>query len=194
MSGGMAAQVAMAGGIGDVLGDDAEQLDLIEADAALPLSPAPRTGKVGRPAGAANKRTAEFRKLFLSRYRSPVVALAEAYSRSPADLARELQMFAYDADGNVLRDAANKPMLAPGAVERAFKLQMDCAVAAAPYVEQRQPLAIETKGDRMGVLVMGDLTIGAGMPGDQLPMPSSEQYQRLIDHDPMQSDGDKSET
>lgn len=170
-----------------------EQLDLIEANMPLPLAPAQRTGKPGRPAGARNKSAAEFRRLFLAKYRSPVVGLAEAYSRSPVQLARELEMWKRAEDGTLLRDEHGEPVLADGAVERAFKLQIDCMVAAAPYVEQRQPLAIETKGSRMGVLVMGDLHM-AGHNADQLPLPSHEQNQRLIDIEPMQSDEAKSET
>ncbi|MCC6887764.1 MAG: hypothetical protein IT536_04440 [Hyphomicrobiales bacterium] len=184
--------MAMAGGIGEAA-EPEEQLDLIEADMPLPLAPAQRTGKPGRPAGARNKSAAEFRRLFLAKYRSPVVGLAEAYSRNPVQLAHELRMWRRDGDGNVLTDEQGLPVLADGAVERAFKLQVDCMVAAAPYIEQRQPLAIETKGNRMGVLVMGDLHM-AGHNADQLPLPPREQYQQVTDLEPMQSDEPKSET
>lgn len=84
----------------------------------------------GRPKGAKNKRTAEWVEYLLGRYRSPLVVLAETYSRPVVELAREL---------NCKR-------------EDAMKMQISAATALAPFVHQKQPLMVNV--DRSGVVTL----------------------------------------
>src|SRR5690606_32618396 len=71
--------------------EEAEQLPLPalpleKPDVATPLG-APVRGP-GRPAGSRNKNTEEWRKFILSRYRSPLEALAQTYCLPIEDLAQ----------------------------------------------------------------------------------------------------------
>lgn len=91
-------------------------------------SAAPRTP--GRPKGARNRSTEEWRKYILSKYKSPLVMLCEVYSRPLAELKKEVNCDALDA----------------------FKLQLSAAQAAIPYLHQKQPLAIEDNRDSVPVI------------------------------------------
>jgi hypothetical protein len=78
----------------------------------------------GRPPGAKNKRTDEWCDYLMQRYRSPLVVLAETYSRPVELLQRELNCSRLDA----------------------FKLQLGAAKELAPYVHQKQPIAVTVDG------------------------------------------------
>lgn len=93
----------------------------------------------GRPRGALNKNTKEWRDYILSRYQSPLVALAETYSRPVDVLMKELNCSRLDA----------------------FKLQIAAAKELAPYIHQKQPIAVEA-GE--GGLI--NLVINTGGQGD----------------------------
>ena len=99
---------------------------------------------VGRPKGSINRSTAEWKEYILGRYRSPLVALAEIYSRSINDLAIELG-----------HDPANK--LTFEKAKELLQLQLQCAKELAPYVHQKQPMAIEGSGEGLMTLVIGAL-------------------------------------
>lgn len=96
------------------LGPVAQQEELAE--------PAERRG--GRPAGSVAKRTAEWRRFMLGRYRSPLVVMAETYSRPAPELARLLGC----------------------SVLEAFELQMKAAAELAPYLHSKQPTALQLDG------------------------------------------------
>jgi hypothetical protein len=96
-----------------------EQLPLLEVSAVEPEAAAPAAAgerpRGGRPPGARNRRTEEWVEYLLSRYRSPLVVLAETYSR-PADvLAAELGITRAEA----------------------FAMQLTAARELAPYVHAR---------------------------------------------------------
>ena len=89
---GVAAAVA-AIGTGEAPALAASQAELFDAaDAPTPLAPAARRSGTqgGRPTGSRNRRTQEWTDFILSQYRSPLVVLAETYSRPVAELAAEL--------------------------------------------------------------------------------------------------------
>lgn len=119
--------------IGEPPVERAEQLPLLPAEqvATLPTDPrarqqalrAPRSGP-GRPAGAKNKSTAAWRDYLLARYPSPLVALAEAYTRPARDLADELGC---------------KPV-------EAFAVQMRAAAELAPYLHGKMPVEVQVSG------------------------------------------------
>lgn len=135
---------------------DPNQLPIMPAEQ-LPLLPiremgqenAAETGEnprgVGRPKGAKNRSTKEWTEYLLGRYRSPLIALAETYSRSIADLAVEL---GYNLD-----------TITPAQRKELFQLQLQCARELAPYVHQKQPIGLDTGETGLVTLVIG------GMPG-----------------------------
>jgi hypothetical protein len=100
----------------------AEQLPLLEvAPGEAEAEPAAPAGerRGGRPPGARNRRTEEWVDYLLSRYRSPLIVLAETYSRPAEVLAAELGISRAEA----------------------FAMQLTAARELAPYVHARQALA-----------------------------------------------------
>lgn len=135
-------------GVGDAPGEG-RQLELIdEPDVAMPTTPAKRGP--GRPAGARNRRTQEWVDYILARYRSPLVVLAEIYSRTPEELATELKLYERVPIG----DGQYEDRLATG---EAFKRQMEALQAILPYVHQKQPMAVELNAKTAGMIVIGEL-------------------------------------
>lgn len=183
---GLATAVALAGGAGAADADG--QFDLLEPVGDLPISARPLPAKSGpqggRPAGSRNRSTDEWRRWFLARYASPLMGLGEIYSRTPAELARELKLYkrvvvVREVDGRLVREEAEDEGQLD--LERAFAIQLEAMQAALPYVHQRQPLAIESKGEQRGILLIGDLAVGGGVMGDGLPLADDEQNQQVID-------------
>ena len=105
---------------------------------------APRQG--GRPAGTLARRTEEMRRLMLSRYRSPLMVLAETYSRPLTELAELL---------------ACTPL-------EAFRLQLDAAKDLAPYLHSKMPQAVQVDG---APLVGLTLSVSPGMAQRLAAMP-----------------------
>src|SRR5690606_19661876 len=127
-----------------------------------------------------------------SRYRSPLVFLLETYHRSPRELAEQLELYKFH-EGKLVKDADGEPMLATG---EAAEIQVRAAIAALPYLHQKQPLAVEVTDEKRGLLVIGNLTIeGADGAGSDLALPlaEDEQNQQLIDVTPEKSDREKSD-
>lgn len=179
---GLATAVATLGA-GDPPSDGAEQSELFDDVPPAMLKPAETDGAracVGRPRGSRNRRTEEWLRYLQSRYTSPLIGLAETWSRSPEDLARELKLFARDDDGYVLRDRNGRERLAAGAVAEAYKIQVACMKEALPYWHQKQPLAVEHKGDKRGLLVL-DLGGFEAPEGDGIDIRESVENQRVIE-------------
>lgn len=86
--------------------------------------PAPLASKGGRPAGSVARKTAEWQAFILARYRSPLIVMAETYSRPTRDLAQELGC----------------------SVQEAFELQQKAAAELAPYVHSKMPTALQLDG------------------------------------------------
>lgn len=100
-----------------------EQLALIPAE-----TPAREAVKIarqgpGRRLGSVNKRTKDMAAFILSRYRSPLIFLAEAYNRSVEDLQAEL--------------GCTK--------EAAYALQLRAATELAPYLHGKMPVAVDMR-------------------------------------------------
>lgn len=85
------------------------------------LSEAIEPRRPGRPKGARNRSTEEWRQFMLSRYPSPLIAMAETLSRPTDELATYLGCSRL----------------------KAYELQMQAAQALAPYMHQKQPIAVE---------------------------------------------------
>lgn len=134
-----------------------EQGDMFgEPDKPQPVSPVAAPGpKGGRPLGSRNKSTEQWRQYLLGRYVHPVEALLQIASRSPRELAEELELFQREAEtGAIKRDARGQPLLQHDALQKAFDRQQAALVAAAPYLMQRQPLAVAITERRVGKMTM----------------------------------------
>lgn len=95
----------------------------------------------GRPPGAKNKSTKQWTQYLLTRYRSPLEALAEIYCRPLPELCAELMSYAGAAEGS-------KPSW--DRIIEVLKIQMGAAKELAPYVHQKQPMAID--GGENGII------------------------------------------
>lgn len=93
-----------------------------------------RPRRAGRPAGSINRRTVEWREYLLARYQSPLVVLAEIYSRRAEDLADELGCKKVEA----------------------LAIIKSSAEALAPYIHGKMPVEVAFTGDRLPVLNMVD--------------------------------------
>lgn len=136
-----------------------------------------REGRVGRPPGAANLATEEWRKFLFSKGVSPLVAMAR-YAMMPPDLlAQELGCSKLEA------------------FDRWQRLQE----ALAPYLHQQMPRAVDVQGATAGILILGDLTVQqreriASDLGVEALTLSAEQYQEkqdvsAVEADPSQGNG-----
>lgn len=200
-TGGLTTALQLLGAAGHAVpGAEAVQDDLFEAEAPLPLPPAAvpeRTGKAGRPAGARNKSTEEWVRYFLSRYRSPMTALAEIYSRPTDELVAHLQAI---ADKHSVVKAGEGEGITVGVSRihplEVAKMQIAAASALLPYVHKKQPMAIEVDQRPRGMIVM-DLgahdVIGSGSDDLGLGLVDSEEKQRLSEATPAQSDAHQSD-
>ncbi|WP_414462947.1 hypothetical protein [Hyphomicrobium sp. DY-1] len=203
--------LAELGAVGRVEDGEQDQAEMFQADAEmpsmLPESPARSGPRGGRPRGSRNKSTEQWRELFLSKYRHPMMTLGELTSMTPADLARALGLYMYsegkpvmhprldangeharDGDGNLLYDHA----LATG---EAARMQKDAAIALLPYLGQKLPMAIEITPPKRGVVVIGDLpveTAGGDLDVPFAPEPQSEQNQRVIEGEIVRPEGEQS--
>lgn len=97
------------------------------------------TRGAGRPPGARNLSTEAWRDMYLRNFRSPLWVLGSAYSRPTQVLAHELGL----------------------KLGEAYKLQQDAAIAALPYIHQKQPTAID-----LGDAKIVQLVIHTGSPAD----------------------------
>lgn len=104
----------------------AEQLALIPSAAELALHEDPESAEragPGRPPGSRNRRTDEWVRFISARYRDPRLFLAEAFNRPAAELAAELGCDRLEA----------------------FKLQLVAAKELAPFMAQKQPIAVQVQ-------------------------------------------------
>lgn len=135
---GLSSAVEMVG-VGEPPKDESEQLELIPA--ALPLdgfdakiqgvsvTAVAEKRTAGRPKGAKNKRTQEWADYILSQYQSPLIALAETYSRPTEELSKFLGCKKLEA----------------------LNVQLSAAKEVASYVHQKMPVAVDVKSDALPV-------------------------------------------
>ena len=111
----------------------------------LPPKPEPPKRGRGRPEGARNKRTQEVADYLLSRYRSPLEVLAETYSLPVEVLAQKLGCTRYEAK----------------------KLQLAAADKLAPYLHQKQPVAIDPgDGGLVSLVIQAAGPAGGSAPAE----------------------------
>lgn len=100
---------------------EAQQLALLPFDNKIAEKNIPSPRGAGRPPGAKNKNTEEWRKFLLSQYASPLEGLFQTFSLPIDDICVMLSCTKLEA----------------------FKLQLMAMKEAAPYVHQKMPLALE---------------------------------------------------
>lgn len=156
---GIATAVALAGGGEIPAADGGDGADLF-GDVVAPAVEAPaRSGpQGGRPVGARNRSTEQWRRYLLSKYPHPLETLLALTARKPVDLARELGLYKFH-EGKLVtafdaRTGEELPVLDTGA---ATKVLVDAATAALPYIAQKQPISVEAVGKVAGMIVIGDL-------------------------------------
>ncbi len=133
----------------------------------LPLMPVAAASeeerpRPGRPAGSVARATAEWRRLMLERYRSPLIVMAEAYSRPVEELARELRCTRLEA----------------------FQVQQRAAAELAPFLHSKMPIAIQGEGlPQVGITlaVSAEAAAQMGVALPPIPIAQSEQEQRVIE-------------
>jgi len=159
---------------GDDAGASQPQGSLFGADPAEPdgagalpeMEAAPR-GR-GRPAGSRNRSTEEWSRFILTRYRSPLLGLAELAQATPKDLQTDL-------GGAPVKDAPGGCTLV-----EAVRLIMAAQQALAPYLHQKQPLAIDAGGvGMMQVIIQTGNASDAGQTFDIQPIEETEEFQQL---------------
>lgn len=107
----------------------------------------------GRPPGSKNKSTQEWTDFLLKRYPSPLIFLAEVANRPVGVLAAELLELAGGVAGS------SKPTYAQ--LVELLKLQLGAAKELAPYLHQKQPMAIQGGDNGLVNLFIGDVKAGA---------------------------------
>ena len=98
----------------------------------------------GRPPGSPNKRTEAMVEHLLSRYRSPLEALATIYSMPLRDLIEQIGTIWQEYGER--EDGLPPVRLSFGQIMQILQMQVNAARELAPYVHQKQPTAIEVDG------------------------------------------------
>lgn len=149
-----------------------EQLGLFggaipDADGPVEARPAREPGRPGRPPGAKNRNSQEWATFILTRFRSPLLAMAEMASRPVGDLAAELQC----------------------SREEAARVILTAARDLAPYLHSRQPQAIDMPEGAGFTIVINSGDGGAASRAGTVEAMPIEQNQVLSERSDIVSDG-----
>ena len=180
MKAGLITAVATVGA-GEAPSVAAEQLALLPAAPSETVAEAVASGerRIGRPPGARNRRTAEmFSWLLAARgLQPPLEFLLEMTGKTTSQLVEE---------GVKLEDA--------------MKLKVHAAIAALPYIHQKQPIAVEAAGKTPIALVLPgeggtaeEQAADMGFDLEILPNGNMQITQQLSDGDLAQSDDGQSD-
>jgi hypothetical protein len=193
-------------GAGDLgLGGEGSQEELLADALDAPSSLTPAKGKSGpqggRPANARNRSTEDWRRYLASKYQSPLIGLAETWSRALDELAAELFLVC-----TVTHLAPGQQALATNTDKEgrvvsylvwdrreAYAIQQAARVASLPYWHQKQPLAIAVKGNNRGLLVLNVQGGNGGVDAAADPFAPLEENQQVIDVTPEKSDDEQSD-
>ena len=139
------------------------QLDLLRdergnlpKDALRQVRQAQRNGP-GRPKGAGNKRTEKVAKWFVAHYGHPLAALGEVIN-TPPDVLYEQMILAQGGEWK------NKRVTGKDAME----FWLTCVKEALPYVEGKQPIAVDVSGKADAVIFIPGLNAPANFSAEQL--------------------------
>lgn len=171
---GLTTALAMVGAMSEQADAAASQDELFEFEGPMTLPPIPRApvgARGGRPAGARNKSTEQWRQYLLSRYRSPLVECLEILTRSPVELAKTWELYKWEIVDGAGETTVRERVLDTGA---AASLQMQARLAALPYLHQRLPQAIEVTQKQLGHLTINLGADDADQVGDDLRLSGLE--------------------
>lgn len=153
----------------------AEQAELFETS---PLLGDPARGedlvplkRRGRPPGALNKTTDDWKNYLLRNFRSPLIALAELATADPFALTRAIR--AADKENRCDRDVS---------VMEVIVLQKAAAAELAPFVHRKQPIAIDAGEDKPLPMIQ-QLIVGAD--GVRALFPEKHAYSDASDVEPL---------
>jgi hypothetical protein len=139
-------------------------------------APGERRGR-GRPAGSRNRTTSDWSRFILSRYRSPLLGLAEIAAATPAELQAAL--------GGPWRAAIPAGGEGEGSPESGISLAeclriiMQAQASLAPYLHQKQPLAVDTGGGSTLTIII-NRGEGAAVEGARIvPIDDAEEVQEI---------------
>lgn len=180
MKAGLVTAVATVGA-GEAPTVAAEQLALLPARPSETAAEAVASGerRIGRPPGARNRRTQDMVRWLLDvrGLKPPLEFLLEVTGKTTAELV-----------GMGVK------------AEEALKLKVHAAVAALPYVHQKQPMAVEAVGKTAGLLVLPgeggtaeEQAADMGFDLEILPNGNVMVSQQLSDDDWAQSDAPQSD-
>lgn len=124
-------------------------------------------GGPGRPKGALNKRTNDWKAYILARYRHPMEFLAETISRSAHDLARELDCKPAEAHAVQARCAAELLPYLEG--KAPVQLQVDGNLASFTFVSPEAALAVWAEKSREGPVLLDGPDFGTTENVDDTP-------------------------
>lgn len=178
-------------GVMPALDDGGEQLDWLDDAPAgpLPSAAAPAVSKgVGRPKGARNRSTEDWRRMLLGRYQSPLVACLELASRTPKQIAEEYGLY----HRLVVGSGEHAELVERLDIHAAARIRQQAIEAALPYLHQKQPIAVEQVSEKRGLLVI-DMSGEIASDVDALPFAEDKQNQRVIEGEVVQSDEQSSD-
>ena len=107
----------------------------------------PATRKAGRPVGAKNRSTEEWRNFLFARYRSPLIGLAEIAAMDVMQLARELR---FETETRKAK---------PEELHELLRTQIACREKLSPYMHSKMPMAIEAGEHGLINLTIGTLSV-----------------------------------
>lgn len=174
------------------MSDESTQLGLLGTGGA----PAEAPRGAGRPKGARNKRGRDWQALAATMSVHPIEFMLRTVAKSERELAEELELFKRDEDGNVVKGADGKPVLQHNALLLAHGERRAAAREVLPYVEQKLPALEDPEGESKRILmIVGNLSPEQERQAQQATGLhfGIKQNQRVIDAEPVQSDGEKSD-
>lgn len=139
-------------------------------------APGERRGR-GRPPGSRNRSTSDWSRYILSRYRSPLIGLAEIAAATPHELQAALGgppvAAAPGQDGEPGQRAEGITLA------ECLRIIMQAQASLAPYLHQKQPLAVDTGGGSTLTIIINR---GEGAPVDAariVPIDDAEEIEEI---------------
>lgn len=150
----------------EALGPDAGRLAVVQEA---------RSRKRGRPPGAANKRTDDFKRYLLSFGQHPALTLMQLQATAPEVL---IEASKHEKVHSFQKNGTPNIVLEHMTYDAAQSLRVRCAEALMPYLESKKPVAVDMTFTGVADLVIEGVThsrdeIGALIEDDFLPVDGS---------------------
>lgn len=140
------------------------------------LAEGERRGR-GRPPGSRNRTTSDWSRFILSRYRSPLIGLAEIAAATPAELQAALGgPWRAAVPAGEGREASPESGIS---LAECLRIIMQAQASLAPYLHQKQPLAVDTGGGSTLTIII-NRGEGAPVEGARIvPIEDAEEIQEI---------------